>query len=568
VTQLQRRKRLTCSPPRHLSFLVYLWIGNYGAPTKVIFSNDGTLFASNKDGIVYVASPGEYDNPSTALDLEGVTCENGERGMQSVAPHPDFGASNPFLWVMYNYNKHNSCDEDGNTGPVIRLSRFTCNPTAPVVCDRTSETVYMETASFPNDHHNGGDVNFGKDGKIYATIGDGGEDYFAQDLFSLFGSIIRLDADNTVPDTNPFAAEGTRCGTNGGYSGSVDVPCSEIFAYGVRNPFRFAMNPNVDNVEFFLNDVGASTWEEVNVGGDNYYGANYGWPHREGPCNHGRSCDELCAINTQGYMEPIHFYMHNTGDGDAAITAGAFVPPTGLWPASYQGKYIYGDFVQGELYRMDSVDGRASRTSCPVQSSYQTEAIMSYPSSFLVSAAFSPFDGHLYFLTRELGGRLHRIKYVGNNPAGAATGTGTSLGDGSNTTVVGGVNTTLTGPVNRAPQPIIKVSSTGGPVGTTVVFDGTQSTDPDATNTLSFEWDFNGDGEIDSYEPQPSYTYAAEGVYDVTLKVRDGWGGRTTANIEIGIGEYPQLQITVPAEGETFSVGQVFILTGKFANVI
>jgi glucose/arabinose dehydrogenase len=574
----QRRKRRdNGSHPPFLSYLLSLcqcvrqfrilfcFLGSYKSPTKIIFSNDGTLWATDKNGLVSVADPNEYNNPRTVLDISNVVCETGERGLESVAPHPNFDTTtNPYIWVFYSFNKHGGCAEDGTTGAVMRLSRFTCMAGGNSNdCDINSEMVFLETGSFPFDHHNGGEIAFGKDGLLYATIGDGGEMDTAQQRHNLFGTIVRLNPDNTIPATNPYVGEANsvRCGMVGGYSGDVDAKCSEIFAYGVRNPFRLLMNPNVDHVEFYLCDVGAGMWEEVTIGGARHAGANYGWPVREGPCKLGRNCNDDCSAQ-KDYLDPLHYYGHNV-DGDGAIIGGAFVPNWGHWPTSYEDKFIYADFVIGSLYLMNPSTVGESRNSCPARSGYDAKEIVSFSSSYPVSMAFNPLDGHLYFVIRSFGGKLNRVRYVGNNPSSTwQPGTTTTPTDGGNTTST--ITTNSTVHVNRAPQPMIQVSSTGGPAGTVVEFDGSTSTDPDADVELLFEWDFDGDGIIDSTNVTTSHQYNTNGMFMVSLRVRDGKGGRATSYIEIGIGEYPVADILVPAKGEKFQVGQIVQLTGTF----
>lgn len=140
--------------------------------------------------------------------------------------------------------------------------------------------------------HNGGALLFGNDGKLYITTGDGGEKDFAQDLSTVHGSLIRINDDGTIPYDNPFTIENGydayNCKLSGGKvpaNVSDDAVCSEIYAYGLRNPFRVSINPNVHNKTLFaISDVGARTWEELNYAGTDYAGKNYGYKTYEGPC--------------------------------------------------------------------------------------------------------------------------------------------------------------------------------------------------------------------------------------------------------------------------------------------
>lgn len=139
--------------------------------------------------------------------------------------------------------------------------------------------------------HNGGALAFGNDGKLYITTGDGGERTNAGTLQNVHGSILRLNEDGTIPLDNPFTTasgypNSYRCADSEGRVPSTapsDAVCGEIFAYGLRNPFRISMDSNtVDKVLFSIGDVGAQDIEALYFGGSDYSGANYGWPTYEG----------------------------------------------------------------------------------------------------------------------------------------------------------------------------------------------------------------------------------------------------------------------------------------------
>ena len=165
--------------------------------------------------------------------------------------------------------------------------------------------------------HNSGKIEFGKDGYMYVTIGETGVNEESQDLGSVLGGIVRLTDTGDIPPDNPFAndPEGVRCNENG----RGDGKCQELYALGLRNPWRFAMDPNTEGnkVRFYVNDVGASDWEEISEGGDDFRNAtefgwelglqNFGWSVREGPCKRGDDggCDDY-----EGYIHPVHYYQH------------------------------------------------------------------------------------------------------------------------------------------------------------------------------------------------------------------------------------------------------------------
>jgi glucose/arabinose dehydrogenase len=199
---------------------------------------------------------------------------------------------------------------------VNRLSRWTWNPTLNEI-DPDSEVVLLDTPSAARAQHNSGKIEFGKDGYLYVTIGDTGVNDEGQTLNTVLGTMVRLTDTGDIPPDNPFAndPEGVHCNV----TGRGDGKCQEIYAVGLRNPWRFAMDPNTsgNKVRFFINDVGASAWEEINEGGDDFEDnsvfnynlgvQNFGWPIREGPCIRGRTggCDDY-----EGYIHPIHYWQH------------------------------------------------------------------------------------------------------------------------------------------------------------------------------------------------------------------------------------------------------------------
>ena len=144
-----------------------------------------------------------------------------------------------------------------------RISRFTANGDVAVA---GSEVVILDLDNLSGaTNHNGGALHFGPDGKLYAAVGENANGANAQSLTNLFGKMLRLNPDGTIPTDNPFFSTAT--GKN-----------RAIWALGLRNPFTFAFNPAGSRM--FINDVGQNTWEEIN---DGIAGANYGWPTTEGP---------------------------------------------------------------------------------------------------------------------------------------------------------------------------------------------------------------------------------------------------------------------------------------------
>ena len=234
--------------------------------------NQPMLLLSTKTGQIYAAEdPDNSEDNVLVADLQFLLCTNGERGLQSIEPHPNF-AENQYIYLFYS-KAVTDCPESATTGPPNRVSRFVIDPVTLTI-DPDTEFLILETSPSPKKMHNGGSMSFGVDGYLYITTGDGGmrEPSYSQDTSNLYGSVLRVDENGDAPASNPFTTasggNGVPCGKSGtGYPpvGSPDgAVCEEIFAYGLRNPFRLTMDYNsVDRVLFSVGDVGASVWEEI-----------------------------------------------------------------------------------------------------------------------------------------------------------------------------------------------------------------------------------------------------------------------------------------------------------------
>jgi len=317
------------------------------APTALAFTPGGKVLVTSQSGTLHVISGGALQ-PLPALDLTAVTCGNSERGLLGVAVDPAF-ATNSFVYVYYTFKKHGVCETNTANAPVNRVSRFVM--TGDTISAGT-ETVLIDNIPSPNGNHNGGDLQFGKDGLLYVSVGDGGCDYddssacagnnaAARDRNVLVGKILRITKTGGIPAGNPF--QGAACALTGSTTpGSI---CGETFAWGLRNPFRMGFDPNAGGTRFFVNDVGQAKWEEIDEG---QAGADYGWNVREGPC--GNDSTTVCGSPPAGMTNPIYSYGRDSGC--ASVTGGAFVP-AGVWPSQYDGDYLFADFVCGRIFRLE-----------------------------------------------------------------------------------------------------------------------------------------------------------------------------------------------------------------------
>jgi glucose/arabinose dehydrogenase len=253
--------------------------------------------------------------------------------------------------------------------------------------------------------HNGGAMHFGIGGKLFVAVGDGGTAANAQSIANRFGKILRLDVNNPptyIPVDNPTSIAGI--------AGTPVGPDRSIWAAGLRNPCTFAFKPGTNTM--YINDAGASSFEEINVGGA---GNNYGWNQTQGPFNPATFPD---------FTQPIVAYQHNGGTNNlpssptytgSAIRGGAFyLPTTVTFPNAYVGDYFYADFESDWIKRYDPVSKTVSN--------FATNA--GGPIDLRVGN-----DGALYYLSR---GNSHVVRVAPPVPpplpcAANAVNTGTSV---------------------------------------------------------------------------------------------------------------------------------------------
>jgi glucose/arabinose dehydrogenase len=327
--------------------------GGAVSATAMALAPDGRVFIAEQGGNLRVVKNGQLlVTPFLALSVDSVS----ERGLLGVTLDPAF-ATNGFVYVYYTVL---------GSPPHNRVSRFTANGDVAVA---GSEVVLLELEPLVAGHHNGGALHFGPDGMLYVAVGDSAVPENAQSLGTMFGKMLRIGPDGSIPADNPFYNQTT--GNN-----------RAIWALGLRNPFTFAFQPGTGRM--FINDVGEDTWEEINQGAA---AANYGWPLSEG------------ATSTPGHTGPVHAYAHTSPD--CAIVGGTFYNPAqAQFPAEYAGTYFFADFCGNWIKRLDPATG----TVTP----FATEA------GRAIDMAVAP-DGSLYVLARS-SGFVIRINYPTNEP--------------------------------------------------------------------------------------------------------------------------------------------------------
>ena len=326
------------------------------SPTAMDFAPDGRLFVCLQGGnLRVIKNGGLLATPFLTLTVDS----SGERGLLGVTFDPNF-ASNNFVYVYYTVPgspAHN------------RVSRFTANGDVAL---GGSELVLLNLDNLSSaTNHNGGAIHFGPDGKLYIAVGENANGNNSQTLSNLLGKVLRINSDGSIPTDNPFFnTSGAR---------------TEIWALGLRNPFTFAFQPGTTRM--FINDVGQSTWEEID---DGIAGSNYGWPTTEG------------FTSNPMFRSPLFEYGHGSSSttGCAIVGGGFYNPPTVLFPASYVGKYFFADLCTGWIRLFDPSNNTAADFASGI----------SQPVDLKVAA-----DGSLYYLSIG-SSAVFRIRATGTAP--------------------------------------------------------------------------------------------------------------------------------------------------------
>jgi len=288
----------------------------------------GRVFVVQQFGQIRILNPATGAIAATPfLDLTGQLSTDGERGLLGFALAPDFATSRTFYVYL---------TAPGGQIQIRRYATFAGNPNQ--ADPATGDTILA--IDHPLNNHNGGWLDFGPDGFLYAAVGDGGgggdPSGNGQNLNMLLGKLLRIDPrgddfptdtlrDYAIPAGNPFA------------SGAAGRP--EIWAYGLRNPFRDSFDPLTGNL--WIGDVGQNAREEVDLMRPSDGGANFGWNIMEGTA-------VFSGSPIPGLTAPVAEYLHGTGPREGNSITGGYVyrgPVEAL-----RGNYFFGDFISANIW--------------------------------------------------------------------------------------------------------------------------------------------------------------------------------------------------------------------------
>ncbi|MEX0864004.1 MAG: PQQ-dependent sugar dehydrogenase, partial [Acidimicrobiia bacterium] len=573
-------------------------------PTNVEFAPNGRVFITEIDGLVKTAT--SIDAPlSVFADLRSRVHHYWDRGLLGLAIHPQF-PQQPYVYVLYAYGTPlftpggptrvwegpDACTnppgalEDGCVVSA-RLSRLTSNPAGTAWTGADDEKVLINDwcQQFPS--HSIGDVEFGPDGMLYVSGGDGAD--FNRIDYGQWGGTLPNSTNPITPRNpcgdppggagglmSPPTAEGGALrsqdlrtgGDPVGLSGTIirvnpttgaaasgnpgsshpDANGKRIIAYGLRNPFRFTFKPGSDDL--YIGDVGSGTWEEVNLHDDPTGEVlNYGWPCYEGgdgvsapfslyDNNDFTICEDLYDEGPGAVTASLFAYRHNediSGDDDcppavpgptsqtSSSITGLAFYTSGPFPNIYDGALFGADYSRHCVWVMFPSGGSPDPSTVEVFH-YQPSTGPGTPGISPVDLEMGP-DGSMYYVS-FLRGELGRFRY-------------------------------------RPPQADIDADPTSGDAPLLVDFDGSGSSDPD-NETLTYAWDLDNDGQFDDGTGSTAQRTYSPGNHTARLRVTDPGGEYDIDAVQISVSNDPPAPvINTPSAGTLWSVSQQVTFSGS-----
>lgn len=323
-------------PPGEIQLELEVFGDGFDSPVSIASAGDDRLFVVEQAGVIRILDANGNTLPGPFLDITGRVDDSGnEEGLLGLAFHPDY-ANNGYFYINYT-------DLDNRT----RISRFSVTAD-PNIADPNSEEILL-TVDQPYTNHNAGDIQFGPDGYLYIPLGDGGTGgdplNNAQTFTNLLGVLNRIDVDGE--DGGPAECFGNGTGNytippGNGYADGDGPNCDEIWAIGLRNPWRSSFDRETG--DFWIADVGQNAVEEVNIQlSSSAGGENYGWACYEGSIIYN---DDYCNDDLT-YIFPVFEYTH--GDGGHCAVVGGYVYRGSEYP-NMIGRYLLTDHCSGIMW--------------------------------------------------------------------------------------------------------------------------------------------------------------------------------------------------------------------------
>jgi glucose/arabinose dehydrogenase len=298
-------------------------------PVGIVSAGDSRLFIIEQEGTITILDSAGNADSVKFLDISDRVVFGGERGLLGLAFHPDYATNG---WFYINYIGENDS---------TRISRFGVMQNNPDRADPGSE-VNLIALKQPYENHDGGNLIFGPDGYLYIGLGDGGSsgdpENRAQNKKVLFGKMLRINVNGgnpyTVPASNPFY-------------GDTSAAAGEIWAYGLRNPWRFSFDRLTGDL--WIADVGQNQYEEINYQpASGSGGENYGWRCYEAENDYNLdNCDTMAA-----FVFPVHVYEHGV---ECSVTGGYVY--RGKETSPYYARYFFADFCSDKIWTLREQGG-------------------------------------------------------------------------------------------------------------------------------------------------------------------------------------------------------------------
>jgi glucose/arabinose dehydrogenase len=541
-------------------------LNNFNFPTSVRFAPDGTIFVSEKGGLIKAFDSDTDITPTVVVDLASEVYSLSDRGLLDIELDPGYPAR-PYLYALYTFDGlagdttpryNDQCNDANSSCPCLsRLVRFTLSLSTKVA---TARVTLVENWGGQFTAHSIGSIRFGRDGMLYVSSGEGSNfnavDYgnFGNPLGdppnatgsltppNAMGGALRAQIINP-PAATPaypkwFSGKVVRIDPDG--APLLDpraITTSPVVASGLRNPFRMTFRPGTN--ELWVADVGWNAYEEIDRIDDATANAlpNFGWPCYEGPNPQpgfqAIGLDVCTSLYNAGNMSPPVFHYNHVnrvvpGDaseptGSSAVTAVAFYAGT-IYPSVYRGALFFGDYARQKIwYAPAGSNGQPDFTQI---------AVFAHGTA-VVQLVNGP-DGSLWWVD-IVAGTLMRAKYVSGN---------------------------------STPLANITVDRSAGPLPLTVHFDASMSSDADPGDILTYAWDLDNDGQFnDGSGVTAVWTYMTSGATNARLRVTDQNGAAGEKTLPIFPGANPPVPAITYNGPTTWKAGDVLSFVGSATDV-